>query len=151
MGLGAARITLCASTCWPSSQARVTSVKSLSFLNFPKVFLTLSWKSFHWRQSFSDILKKKKTNNNNSNNNNNNNQIIIGEGGLPELTHLSLLAWPSVGSWVLPPHHLSTSQVSSGTSSSSNSSSSWLSFSWLLLPFLFPPPSCVAHPVNRNA
>ena len=29
-GLEAARITLCASTCLPSSQARVTSVKSLS-------------------------------------------------------------------------------------------------------------------------
>ena len=51
-----AKITFCASTSWPSSQARVTSAKSLSSLKFPKAILMLSWKSFHWRQSFSDIL-----------------------------------------------------------------------------------------------
>ena len=54
-GLEAAKITLCASI-WPSSQARVTSVNSLSSLRRPKALLTFSLKSFHFRQSFSDIL-----------------------------------------------------------------------------------------------
>ena len=54
-GLEAARMTLWASKCWPSSHARVTSVKSLSFRNLLKAELTFSLKSFHWRQSFSDI------------------------------------------------------------------------------------------------
>ena len=36
--LEAAKITLCASTCWPSSQARVTSAKSLSSLKLPTPF-----------------------------------------------------------------------------------------------------------------
>ena len=57
-GLDAASITLCASTCWPSSQARVTSVKSLSCLRLPNAVLTFSWKSFHFRQSFSDIMEQ---------------------------------------------------------------------------------------------
>ena len=34
----AAKITLCASTCWPSSQARVISAKSLSSLKLPMPF-----------------------------------------------------------------------------------------------------------------
>ena len=52
-------MTLCASICWPSSQDRVTSVNSLSFLNFPKAELTFFLKSFHCRQSFSDIMTRR--------------------------------------------------------------------------------------------
>ena len=55
-GLEAARITLCASKCSPSSHARVTSVNSLSSRNLPKAELIFSLKSFHLRQSFSDIF-----------------------------------------------------------------------------------------------
>ena len=54
-GLEEARMTLWASTCWPSSQARVTSVKSLSPLKSPKEEITLFLKSFHCRQSFSEL------------------------------------------------------------------------------------------------
>ena len=55
-GLEAAKITLWASTCFPSSQARVTSAKSASSLRFPNAPMTFSLKSFHCRQSFSDIV-----------------------------------------------------------------------------------------------
>ena len=41
--LEAAKITLCASTCWSSSQARVTSAKSLSPLKFSKGQLCRSY------------------------------------------------------------------------------------------------------------
>ena len=58
-GLEEANITLWASTCCPSSQTKVTSLKSLSSLKFPNALLILSWKSFHWRHSFSDILNSK--------------------------------------------------------------------------------------------
>ena len=44
-----------ASIWWPSSQARVTSTKSVLSLRFSNVFLT---KSFHCGQSFSDILQE---------------------------------------------------------------------------------------------
>ena len=54
-GLDDAKITLCVSICVPSSQARVTSEKSLSFLNPPKAEFKFSWKSFHLRQSFSEV------------------------------------------------------------------------------------------------
>ena len=50
------RTTLWASTCWPSSQARVTSVKSLSSFRFPKAVLILSRKLFHCKLSFSSDL-----------------------------------------------------------------------------------------------
>ena len=56
-GLDATKITLWASNCWPSSQAKVTSEKSLSPSRFPKAVATFSWKSFHFRHSFSDIFK----------------------------------------------------------------------------------------------
>ena len=56
-GLQEANTTLWASTCWPSSQTRVTSLKSRSSLSFPNAPLIFSWNSFHWRQSFSDILQ----------------------------------------------------------------------------------------------
>ena len=59
-GLEFARITLWASTCFPSSQARVTSVKSSSSLRLPNVFTTFSLKSFHCRHSFSDIVCQQK-------------------------------------------------------------------------------------------
>ena len=39
-----------------SSQARVTSVKSVSLLNSAKDPCTSSWKSFHFRQSFSSAM-----------------------------------------------------------------------------------------------
>ena len=55
------RTTLWASTCWPSSQARVTSVNSLSSLSSPKAELIFRRKSFHCKQSFSSdrcIFKK---------------------------------------------------------------------------------------------
>ena len=45
-GLKEARITLCASNCWPSSPAKVTSLKCLSSLSFPKAISIFSWKSF---------------------------------------------------------------------------------------------------------
>ena len=50
-GLEPSKITLWASSWWPSSQARVTSAKSesLSSIKFPNALLMLSWKSFHWR------------------------------------------------------------------------------------------------------
>ena len=50
---------LCASIVWPSSHAKVTSVKSLSFRNLPKAELTFSLKSFYCRQSFSDIIMRR--------------------------------------------------------------------------------------------
>ena len=52
-----ARITLWASNCLPSSQARVTSAKSLSSLRIPNALVAFSLKSFHCKQSFSDIVK----------------------------------------------------------------------------------------------
>ena len=58
-GLAFARMTLCISTCLPSSLTRVTSVKSLSSRRLPNVFTAFSLKSFHCRQSFSDILSVK--------------------------------------------------------------------------------------------
>ena len=42
-GQRAAKITLWASTCWPSSQARVTSAKLLSSFKFPKAQLCHSY------------------------------------------------------------------------------------------------------------
>ena len=50
------RTTLWASTCWPSSQARVTSVNSFSSLRSLKAEVRFSWKSFHCRHSFSSDL-----------------------------------------------------------------------------------------------
>ena len=50
------RTNLCISRCCPSSQARVTSVKSLSALRSPKALAMLALKSFHWRQSFSPTI-----------------------------------------------------------------------------------------------
>ena len=58
--LAEAKITLWTSNCWPSSQARVTSVKSLSSLRSWKAEQTLLLKLLHWRENFSDngcILK----------------------------------------------------------------------------------------------
>ena len=54
-------MTLCASICWPSSHAKVTSVNSLSFRKLSKAELMLSLKLFHCTQSFSDIMIKWKT------------------------------------------------------------------------------------------
>ena len=54
--LDAARMTLWASTCLLSSHARVTSVKSLSFLNERNVLVTFSWKSFHFKLNFSVVV-----------------------------------------------------------------------------------------------
>ena len=51
-GLQEDKITLWASI-WPSSQARVTSTKSLSPLSSTNVVLIFSWKSFHFRQNLS--------------------------------------------------------------------------------------------------
>ena len=48
-------MTLCVSICVPSSQTRVTSAKSWSFLNTANAELRFSWKSFHLRQSFSEF------------------------------------------------------------------------------------------------
>ena len=56
IGLKVARRILCASNCWPSSEARVTSEKSLCCLKLSNTVFTFSWKSFHFRQSFSFIL-----------------------------------------------------------------------------------------------
>ena len=39
-----------------SSHARVTSAKSVSFLNSVKVACARSWKSFHFRQSLSSAI-----------------------------------------------------------------------------------------------
>ena len=44
--------------CWPSSQARVTSTNSFCSLRLQNAVLTFSWKSFHFRQSFSDMLNQ---------------------------------------------------------------------------------------------
>ena len=55
-GLDAARITLWDSIWVPSSQAKVTSLKSLSSRSFWKAEFMLVWKSFHWRQSCSDSI-----------------------------------------------------------------------------------------------
>ena len=56
-GLTAAKNLLSwAFTCWPSSQARVTSAKSTSFLRFPKVEFLISLKSFHLRHNLLDII-----------------------------------------------------------------------------------------------
>ena len=52
-GLAEANTTLCASICCPSSQARVTSVNSLSSLSSLNEEVIFSLKSFHWRHSFS--------------------------------------------------------------------------------------------------
>ena len=60
-GLELASITLWASTCLPSSQTRVTSAKSFSSLRFPNEPMTLSLKSFHCKQSFSDIMRQWKS------------------------------------------------------------------------------------------
>ena len=54
-GLNDVKTTLCASTCFPSSQARVTSVNSFSRLKSLKPDKMFSWKSFHFRQSFSEL------------------------------------------------------------------------------------------------
>ena len=50
------RTTLWTSTCWPSSQARVTSVNSLSSLRSLKAEVRFVWKSFHCKHSFSSEL-----------------------------------------------------------------------------------------------
>ena len=59
-GLDEAKTVLWTSICWPSSQARVTSAKSLSSRNSLKAIVIFSLKSFHWRQSFSEefIMQK---------------------------------------------------------------------------------------------
>ena len=56
-GLDEAKTTLWASICEPSSQARVTSVKSLSPFRSRKHDVTFCWKSFHFKQSFSSIFQ----------------------------------------------------------------------------------------------
>ena len=48
-------MNLCASNCWPSSNARVTSANSLSFRKLSKAELMFSLKSFHCKRSFTDI------------------------------------------------------------------------------------------------
>ena len=53
-GLDETKTVLWASICRPSSQGRVTSVKSLSFLNSLNEIVIFSLNSFHWRQSFSE-------------------------------------------------------------------------------------------------
>ena len=55
-GLKVAKTTLCAPICWPSSQAKVTSVNSLSILSSLKPDKMFSWKSFHFKQSFSELI-----------------------------------------------------------------------------------------------
>ena len=55
-GLEIARTTLCTSICLPSSQTKVTSVKSLSSFRLPNAFMAFSLKSFHCKHSFSDIF-----------------------------------------------------------------------------------------------
>ena len=52
-----ARITLWASICWPSSEARVTSANSLSSLRLPNAMFKFSWKSSHLRRSFWDMAQ----------------------------------------------------------------------------------------------
>ena len=54
-GLQEDKITLWASS-WPSSQARVTSTKSLSPLSCANEVLIFSWKSFHFRQNISSAF-----------------------------------------------------------------------------------------------
>ena len=46
---------LCAANFWPFLQTRVTSVKSSPSLNFPNWELTSFWKSFHCKQSLSEL------------------------------------------------------------------------------------------------
>ena len=55
-GLDVARINWWAVICWPSSQARVKSEKSLSSLEALRADPAFSWKLFHFRQSFSELL-----------------------------------------------------------------------------------------------
>ena len=55
-GLVEAKTVLWTSMFWPSSQARVTSVKSLSSLSALNENVMFSLKSFHWRHSFSEEL-----------------------------------------------------------------------------------------------
>ena len=54
-GLEAASMILSASTCFPSSQTRVTLVRSLSSLNSRKATLIFVSKSFHLKQNFSQL------------------------------------------------------------------------------------------------
>ena len=56
-GLHAERMTLCAWTLW-SSQAKVTSMKSLSFFRSLKDVWAMSWKSFHRKHSVSSAIKE---------------------------------------------------------------------------------------------
>ena len=53
-GLDEAKTVLWAAICWPSSQARVTSVKSLSFLNSLKKEVVTQIKAIDGGQSFSE-------------------------------------------------------------------------------------------------
>ena len=53
--LEVARTTLWTSTCLPSSNAKVTLVKSVSFLSSANEDFWLSSKSFHVRKSFSEL------------------------------------------------------------------------------------------------
>ena len=55
-GLEVVKTTLWAPVCSPSSQAKVTSVNSLSFLSSLKPDNVFSWKSFHFKQSFSELI-----------------------------------------------------------------------------------------------
>ena len=50
------RTSLCVSNGRPSSQTRVTSVKSLSSFSFPNVVQRLSRNSFHFKHNFSSRL-----------------------------------------------------------------------------------------------
>ena len=52
-GLEAASMILSASTCFPSSQTRVTLVRSLSSLKSRQDEVVFSLRSLHWLQSFS--------------------------------------------------------------------------------------------------
>ena len=54
-GLEDAKTTLWASSCWPSSKARVTSVNSLSSLSSLNEEVVFSLKSLHSRQTFSEV------------------------------------------------------------------------------------------------
>ena len=53
------KTTLCADICCWSSLTSVTSLKLSDVLSFLKVFDTFVWKSFHFKQNFSVILKLK--------------------------------------------------------------------------------------------
>ena len=55
-GLEVAKTTLWAPVCSPSSQAKVTSVNSSSLLSSLKLDKMFSWKSFHFKQSFSEFI-----------------------------------------------------------------------------------------------